>query len=192
MKTHIRWQPHAEEHVQISRPGGPNNGSTQGSSHAAPQRWTDAWGALEHDWLRLATRPEARERLDGWKRMVPELTDFDSPADLLDTIARPGSPERSCSLLAGLLVAARDDAFAAHTVLVALIPGLLSRLVAVGGQHATMVHGQTELKSISMRSAPPGKPSTSTRVNAMSALPASSSEGSNAISGLSTRPTTAI
>jgi excisionase family DNA binding protein len=137
MTTHLRWQPLAEEHVEIRRPGATSNGSPQSPSHNAPQRCTDAWGALEHDWLRLATRPEARERMNGWKRMVPELNDFDSPADLLETIARPGSPERSCSLLGGLLVAARDDAFAAHTVLVALIPGLL---IAAGRRWRTARH----------------------------------------------------
>jgi excisionase family DNA binding protein len=137
MKTHMRWQLLAEEHVEIRRPGAPSNSLTQGSLQAAPQRRTDAWRALEHDWLRLATRPESHERMDGWKRMVPELNDFDSPADLLETIARPGSPERSCSLLGGLLVAARNDAFAAHTVLVALIPGLL---IAAGRRWRTARH----------------------------------------------------
>jgi excisionase family DNA binding protein len=117
MKTHLRQQPLAEEQpAEISRPGAPSNGSTQNF---------DAWGALEHDWLRLATHPESRERMDGWKRMVPALNDFDSPADLLESIACPGSPERSCSLLGAVLIAARKDVFAAHTVLVALIPGLL-------------------------------------------------------------------
>jgi excisionase family DNA binding protein len=80
---------------------------------------------MERDWLQLAVRPESLERLASWKQIAPELNGFQSPAELVQTIASPGLPERSCRLVSGLLVVALGDAFAAHTVLVALNPGLL-------------------------------------------------------------------
>jgi excisionase family DNA binding protein len=80
---------------------------------------------MERDWLQLAVRPESLERLASWKQIEPELNDFQSPAELVLTIASAGLPERSCRLVSGLLVVALEDAFAAYTVLIALIPGLL-------------------------------------------------------------------
>ncbi|MGH9060846.1 MAG: hypothetical protein ACRDZY_15245, partial [Acidimicrobiales bacterium] len=84
----------------------------------------DLWAALRADWDHQASRPTARRSLHGGTAAGPALAGFDTPPDVVAAIGCLGHPDRSCALLADLLVAARHDQLAAHAVLVALIPGL--------------------------------------------------------------------
>lgn len=72
----------------------------------------------------MAGRPTARRAMRAWAERIPSLAEYDTPADLVADIGRMGDPERSCRLLAHLLVLASDDALAARAVLLAVTPGL--------------------------------------------------------------------
>ena len=80
--------------------------------------------ALDRDWNALAAGPPARRAMRAWADCIPSLAGYDSPADLVADIARLGNPERSCRLLAHLLVLAAEDGLAARAVLQAVTPGL--------------------------------------------------------------------
>ena len=80
--------------------------------------------ALDSDWNVVAAGPPARRAMRAWAESIPSLAGHDSPADLVTDIGRMGDPERSCRLLALLLVLADADALAARAVLQAVIPGL--------------------------------------------------------------------
>lgn len=80
--------------------------------------------ALDREWNALAARPPARRAMRAWTERIPSLAGYDSPADLVADIGRLGDPERSCLLLADLLVLAAEDGLAARVVLQAVIPGL--------------------------------------------------------------------
>ena len=82
------------------------------------------WVALQIDWARRASPPEAHQHVAIWKQAAPQLDDFASPAQILDAVGCLGHPEQSCRLLSGLLVAAHHDPLAAYADLVALTPGL--------------------------------------------------------------------
>jgi len=83
----------------------------------------DTFRALDRDWQAIALSHEAR-RISAWATHVPELAGFKTPAEFLANIGRMGDPERSCRLLAHLLVLAGDDPIAARAVLQAVTPGL--------------------------------------------------------------------
>lgn len=84
----------------------------------------DPFIALDQDWNRRATGPPARRAMASWGKRIPSLACNDSPAGVVADIGRMGDPERSCRLLAYLLILADDDALAAGAVLQAVIPGL--------------------------------------------------------------------
>ena len=84
------------------------------------------WSSLHGEWRHLAAGPDAYRKLVDWSAAAPILSGYDSPADVVEAIGLPGHPERSCALLAGLLVAAGGDTLAAYSVLVALVPGMRS------------------------------------------------------------------
>ncbi len=103
---------------------------SQGSPGAASHATRSAWVALQIDWARRASRPDAHQHVAIWKRAAPQLDRFDSLAEILDAVGRPGQPDQSCCLFSGVLLAAHDDALAAYAVLAALIPGLRVQLPA--------------------------------------------------------------
>ena len=59
-----------------------------------------------------------------WPERIPSLASYANPGDVVADIGRPGDPERSCRLLAHLLILADQDWFAARAVLQAVAPGL--------------------------------------------------------------------
>ena len=111
-------QPRSPAHTNGKRRGQDSPGAT---SHHPPR---SVWVALQMDWARRASRPDAHQHVGIWTQAAPQLEPFASPAEILDAVGRLGRPEQSCRLLSGLLIAAHHDALAAHAVLVALIPGL--------------------------------------------------------------------
>ena len=62
--------------------------------------------------------------LRAWAVAVPALDGFASLAELVATVSRMGDPDRSCRLLADLLVIADGDELATRAVLQAVVPGL--------------------------------------------------------------------
>lgn len=80
--------------------------------------------ALDRDWNAVATGPPARRAVRSWGEGIPSLAGYDTPAELVADIGRLGDPERSCRLLAHLLIQADQDNLAARAVLQAAIPGL--------------------------------------------------------------------
>lgn len=84
----------------------------------------DPFTPLDRDRNNLAARPPARRVMTAWAERIPSLASYDSPAGVVADIGRMGDPDRSCRLLAHLLVLAGDDALAARAVLQALTPGL--------------------------------------------------------------------
>ena len=79
---------------------------------------------LDQDWNTVAARAVARRAIRAWAEHAPGLAGYDSPADLVADIGRMGDPERSCHLLAQLLVLAKQDTLAGRAVLQAVTPGL--------------------------------------------------------------------
>lgn len=68
--------------------------------------------------------PRARRAMRTWIERARSLDAYHSPAALVADIGRMGNPERSCRLLAEVLVLADHDTLAARAVLQAVIPGL--------------------------------------------------------------------
>ena len=156
-----------------------------------PPARTSLWAAVQTDWKRHATQPDAHQHLAAWKQTAPQLQPYDSPAALLQTIGQLGHPEQSCRLLSGLLLAAEHDPLAAHTVLIALIPGLQ---VAAGRRWHTARHDgpwTSRPNSTPTPSAPPGKPSPPTPANHTPDPPAASSDPSSEPCAPTTTPTAA-
>jgi excisionase family DNA binding protein len=114
--------------VDQPRPPAQTNGKRRGQDRPRTAHQQEAprsvWAALQMDWDRRASRPDAAAHLAIWKQTAPQLGRYASPTELLEVVGSFGYPEQSCRLLSALLVAARRDALAAHAVLVALIPGL--------------------------------------------------------------------
>lgn len=79
---------------------------------------------LDREWKAMAGGPSARRAMRAWAAQVPEFAGFDTPAELVAQIGRMGNPDRSCLLLAHLLVLAGENPLAARAVLQAVIPGL--------------------------------------------------------------------
>ena len=111
-------QPRSPAHTNGKRWGQDSPGA---APHHAPR---SVWVALQMDWARRASRPDAHQHVAIWTQAAPQLDGFASPAEILDAVGCLGHPEQSCRLLSGLLLAAHHDALAAYAVLVALIPGL--------------------------------------------------------------------
>jgi len=84
----------------------------------------DVYSALGAQWGTIAARRAARDAMRGWAERHPTLAGFASPADLVALISQMGHPDRSCALLAELLVVAGDDDLAGRAVLQAILPGL--------------------------------------------------------------------
>ena len=80
--------------------------------------------ALDRDWNATAAGPSARRAMLAWTERIPSLAGYASPTDLVADIGRLGDPDRSCRLLAHLLVLADHDPFASRAVLQAVTPGL--------------------------------------------------------------------
>lgn len=80
--------------------------------------------ALDRDWNALAAGPPARRAMRRWAERLPSLAGYNCPADLVADIGRMGDPERSCQLLADLLILATEDDLAARAILQAVTPGL--------------------------------------------------------------------
>lgn len=89
-----------------------------------PLRHVDPFGALVIDWQATTARGATRRAIVAWSAKSPALAGFASAAAVVDTVNRPGEPERSCALLSELLIIAVDDELAARAVLQAIIPGL--------------------------------------------------------------------
>jgi len=84
----------------------------------------DAFAAITDRWLAVANSARGHTAIAAWAQSCPSLAAYLSPADLVDTINQRGHPQRSCALLADLLLVAEDDPLAQLAVLRALIPGL--------------------------------------------------------------------
>lgn len=84
----------------------------------------DAYAAITAQWLTVADTTRGRAAIATWAKSCPALAAYRSPADLIATINQLGHPQRSCTLLAGLLLVAEHDTLAQLAVLTALIPGL--------------------------------------------------------------------
>jgi excisionase family DNA binding protein len=84
----------------------------------------DAYAAITAQWLAVADTTRGRAAIATWAESCPALAAYRSPADLIATINQLGYPQRSCALLAGLLLVAEHDTLAQLAVLTALIPGL--------------------------------------------------------------------
>jgi hypothetical protein len=89
-----------------------------------PHRDADPFGALIVDWQATTALGATQHAVDAWSKRSAALAGFASPADVVDTINRPGDPARSCLLLSELLAIAGADELAARAVLQAIIPGL--------------------------------------------------------------------
>ena len=113
-----------------------------------------------------ASRPDAHQHVAIWKRAAPQLDRFDSPAEILDAVGRPGQPDQSCRLLSGVLLAAHDDALAAYAVLAALIPGLQCSWPALADRPGRRSMDKPCTNSTPTPSAPSGRPSRSTPASA--------------------------
>jgi excisionase family DNA binding protein len=75
-------------------------------------------------WLRAAQSPGGQDPIAVWRRRCPRFDDYHSAAEVVATINQHGYPDRSCALLADLLMVADGDPFAQLAVLQALLPGL--------------------------------------------------------------------
>jgi len=84
----------------------------------------DAYAAITAHWLAVADSTRGRTAIATWAQSCPALAAYRSPADLVATINQLGHPQRSCALLADLLLVAEDDTIAQLAVLTALLPGL--------------------------------------------------------------------
>ena len=84
----------------------------------------DVYSVLTAEWDAVTSGPKARQTIHRWANRCPTLGGFDTPSELIATIGRLGEPDRSCALLAELLVLAAIDTIAARAVLQAVLPGL--------------------------------------------------------------------
>ncbi len=128
--------PEGRAHAGSRRPpavGGPPDEGRESrgrprSVACSSQPWGDrrggVWSSLHREWRHHASGPDAYRKLVDWSAAAPILSGYDSPADVVEAIGLRGHPERSCALLAGLLVAAGGDTLAAYSVLVAIVPGM--------------------------------------------------------------------
>ena len=79
---------------------------------------------LDREWTAMAADMSSFSSLRAWAVAVPALDGFASLAELVATVSRMGDPDRSCRLLADLLVIADGDELATRAVLQAVVPGL--------------------------------------------------------------------
>ncbi len=106
---------------------------TRSAAHTTGNRWgQDSPGATPYRprrtcgspyrWIgrRRASRPDTRQHVAIWTQAAPQLDGFDSPAEILDAVGLLGSPEQSCRLVSGLLLATRHDALVAYAVLIVI------------------------------------------------------------------------
>jgi excisionase family DNA binding protein len=84
----------------------------------------DVFTAVTAHWLTAAEGTRGRTAIESWAQRRPSLAAYHSPAELVAAINQSGQPERSCALLADLLLVAENDPLAQLAVLRALIPGL--------------------------------------------------------------------
>ena len=84
----------------------------------------DPFAALTLDWQAISGRQPARRAIAAWAEAAPVLAGFATPAELIHEINWAGQPDRSCALLAELLVLARTDRLAGRAVLQAVTPGI--------------------------------------------------------------------
>jgi excisionase family DNA binding protein len=91
-----------------------------GGRHGSPL----VFAQLEREWAVVASDMMAFRSLRAWAVAVPGLDGFASLAELVATVSHMGDPDRSCRLLANLLVIADGDDLAARAVLQAIVPGL--------------------------------------------------------------------
>lgn len=82
--------------------------------------------ALEREWEHLVASEEAARALDHWQRIDPRLAGAGSVAGLVAAANRPGQPEESNAILAGLLELSGQDPLARRCLLQALLPVLVS------------------------------------------------------------------
>jgi excisionase family DNA binding protein len=80
--------------------------------------------AVVAQWLSVAENPRSQAAIWSWADRCPKLGDYHSPAEVIAVINQSGHPERSCALLADLLVVAENDPLARLALLRALLPGL--------------------------------------------------------------------
>lgn len=110
---------------EVLQSNDPSDDSGQDSPRVAVHHGAvGVFTALAAHWLGAAEGPQARAAIDSWSRRRPSLTPYRSPVELVAAINQPGHPERSCALLADLLLVADDDPLAQLAVLRALLPGL--------------------------------------------------------------------
>jgi hypothetical protein len=79
---------------------------------------------LEREWTAVAADMSSFRSLRAWAVAVPALDGFASLAELVAMVSRMGDQDRSCRLLADLLVIADGDELATRAVLQAVVPGL--------------------------------------------------------------------
>lgn len=79
---------------------------------------------LDLEWERVAKGPVARRALRRWTASWPELAEFESLMDLVETVNERGHPEESDAVLLTLLRVAPDDDLAGRTVLQAMMPAV--------------------------------------------------------------------
>ena len=84
----------------------------------------DAFNALIAHWLAPADSSRGRTAIRSWAQRCPSLAAYPSSAEVVAVINQSGHPDRSCALLADLLLVAEDDPLAKLGVLRALLPGL--------------------------------------------------------------------
>jgi excisionase family DNA binding protein len=95
-----------------------------GISHVRRDGSPVVFAQLDREWTAVAAHMSSFRSLRAWAVAVPALDGFASPAELVATVSRMGDPDRSCRLLADLLVIADGDELATRAVLQAVVPGL--------------------------------------------------------------------
>ena len=84
----------------------------------------DAFASVTTHWRAAVQSARGHAAMATWAQRCPSLAGYHSPADVVAVINQPGHPDRSCVLLADLLLVAEDDPLAKFGVLRALLPGL--------------------------------------------------------------------
>ena len=90
------------------------------------------FAALDEEWRRLGSSAPARRALHAWAAGEPVLSQFASPAELVEAIQHRGRPVSSDRLLSAVVRAGRLDPSASRCALQALVPGLR----AIGSAYA--------------------------------------------------------
>lgn len=79
---------------------------------------------LTLDWAHLHARSTTSAAVRRWSRTEPDLSGFDRPGDVVDSIDRADHPRKDALLLALIRLLQADDALAGQTLLHAMLPGL--------------------------------------------------------------------